>query len=68
MSSQPALQQLMKKRPEYFRLLPTPTADRAVEEIVYIAHDVFLGSADDMEDIASAIRKVEKRCKQMRAR
>jgi hypothetical protein len=67
-SGQPALRHLMEKRPDYFRLLPTPAADRAVEEIVYIIHEVFLGSAEDMEDIAAAIKKVEKRCEQMRVR
>ncbi len=68
MSGQPALQHLMQKRPEYFRLLPTPIADRAAEEMVYIAHDVFLGAAGDMEDIAAAIRKVEEHCAGMKAR
>jgi dTDP-4-amino-4,6-dideoxygalactose transaminase len=68
MSGQPALQHLMQKRPEYFRLLPTPIADRAAEEMVYIAHDVFLGAAGDMEDIAAAIRKVEEHCAGMMAR
>ena len=59
MSDQPAMQQLMRKRPEYFRRLPTPVADRAAEETVYIAQNVFLGTADDMEDIVAAMRKVE---------
>jgi dTDP-4-amino-4,6-dideoxygalactose transaminase len=68
MSAQPAIQKLMQKRPEYFRLLPTPIAARAAEEIVYIAQDVFLGAADDVEDIAAAIRKVEKHCAGMMAR
>jgi len=60
MSDQPAMQHLMRKRPEYFRRLSTPIADRAAEETVYIAQDVFLGTADDMEDIAAAVKKVEK--------
>ncbi len=62
MSDQPAMQHLMRKRPDYFRRLPTPIADRAAEETVYIAQDVFLGTADDMEDIAAAVRKVERHC------
>jgi dTDP-4-amino-4,6-dideoxygalactose transaminase len=62
MSDQPAVQHLMRKRPEYFRRLPTPIADRAAEETVYIAHGVFLGTAADMEDIAAALRKVERYC------
>ena len=59
MSDQPAMQQLMRKRPDYFRRLPTPVADQAAEDTVYIAQNVFLGTADDMEDIVAAIRKVE---------
>jgi dTDP-4-amino-4,6-dideoxygalactose transaminase len=62
MSGQPALQHLIRKRPEYVRRLPTPIADRAAEETVYIAHNVFLGTSDDMEDIVAAVKKVEKHC------
>jgi dTDP-4-amino-4,6-dideoxygalactose transaminase len=61
-SDQPAMQQLMRRRPQYFRRLPTPIADRAVAETVYIAQNVFLGTADDMEDIVAAICKVERHC------
>jgi dTDP-4-amino-4,6-dideoxygalactose transaminase len=62
MSDQPAMRQLMARHPEYFRRLLTPVADQAAEETVYIAHNVFLGNADDMADIVAAIRKVEKYC------
>jgi dTDP-4-amino-4,6-dideoxygalactose transaminase len=62
MSDQLAMQNLMRKRSEYFRRLATPIADRAANETVYIAQNVFLGSADDMEDIAAAVKKVEKHC------
>ena len=62
MSDQPAMQNLMKKRPEYFRRLPTPVADQAAPEIVYIPQNVFLGTAEDMEDIVGAIKKVETHC------
>jgi dTDP-4-amino-4,6-dideoxygalactose transaminase len=62
MSDQPAIQHLMRTRPDYFRRLPTPVADRAAEETVYIAQNVFLGTADDMEDIVAAVRKVERHC------
>jgi dTDP-4-amino-4,6-dideoxygalactose transaminase len=62
MADQPAIQQLMRRRPQYFRRLPTPIADRAAEETAYIAQNVFLGTADDMDDIAAAVRKVERHC------
>lgn len=64
MSEQPAMRQLMQKHPDYFRRLPTPVADRAAEETVYIAHNVFLGTADDMADIAAAVHKIEKHCRE----
>ncbi len=62
MCDQPAIKTLMGKRPEYFRRLPTPIADQAAKETVYIAQNVFLGTADDMEDLAGAIKKVETHC------
>ena len=60
MSDQPVMQNLIKKRPEYFRRLPTPVADQAAREIVYIPQNVFLGTRRDMEDIVAAVRKVER--------
>ena len=62
MSEQPAIQQLIRKRPDYFRRLPTPVADQAAEETVYIAQNVFLGTTNDMEDIVAAVHKVERHC------
>jgi len=59
MSDQPAIRHLMATRPEYFRKLPTPVADQAAKDTVYIPQNVFLGTAEDMEDIAGAIKKVE---------
>jgi dTDP-4-amino-4,6-dideoxygalactose transaminase len=68
MSEQPAMQQLAHRHPEYFRRLPTPIADRAVEATVYIAQNVFLGTAGDMEEIVAAVRKVETHCAEPRSR
>jgi dTDP-4-amino-4,6-dideoxygalactose transaminase len=65
MSDQPAIRQLMERRPQYFRRLSTPIADRAASETVYIAQDVFLGTAADMQDIVAAIKKVEMWCAKM---
>jgi dTDP-4-amino-4,6-dideoxygalactose transaminase len=62
MSNQPAMQQLMRQHPDYFRRLPTPVADQAAEETIYIAQNVFLGTAGDMEDVVGAVRKVERHC------
>lgn len=61
-SAQPAIQQLIRKRPDYLRCLPTPVADQAAEETAYIPQNIFLGNANDMEDIVAAIRKVERYC------
>ncbi len=60
MSDQLAMQKLIARRPEYIRVLPTPVADDAVNRIVYISANVFLGSEADMGDIAAAVRKVER--------
>jgi len=58
-ASQPAIMKLMTHRPEYFRLMPTPVAEEATKELVYIPQNVFLGTERDMLDIAAAIRKVQ---------
>jgi dTDP-4-amino-4,6-dideoxygalactose transaminase len=60
MSDQPVMLALMRKRPQYIRCLPTPVADQAVRDTVYIAQFVFLGAERDMDDIAGAIKKVER--------
>jgi len=62
MSDQPAMQRLMNRRPEYFRRLPTPNADAAASETVYIPQEVLLGSAADMAEIIAAVDKVETYC------
>jgi len=55
----PALQRLAEKHPDYLRALPTPVANQAAEEIIYIPHHVFLGNEGDMSEIAAAFRKIE---------
>jgi dTDP-4-amino-4,6-dideoxygalactose transaminase len=60
MSDQPVMQNLIKKRPEYLRRLPTPIADQAAREVVHIPQNVFLGTRGDMEDIVAAVSKVER--------
>jgi dTDP-4-amino-4,6-dideoxygalactose transaminase len=62
MSDQLVMQNLMKKRPEYFRRLLTPVADQAAQEIVFIPQNVFLGTSRDMEDIVAAVKKVQRYC------
>lgn len=60
MSDQPVLQDLIKKRPQYFRRLPTPISDQAAKDTFFVPQNVFLGSAADMEDIVAAIMKIER--------
>jgi len=60
MSDQPVMQNLIRKRPEYLRRLPTPVADQAAREVVFIPQNVFLGTRGDMEEIVAAVRKVER--------
>jgi len=57
-----AIRQLMERRPSYFRLMPTPIADEATRELIYIPQNVFLGTDEDMSDIAAVIRKVQQHC------
>jgi dTDP-4-amino-4,6-dideoxygalactose transaminase len=59
-TGQLAIERLMDKRPSYFRLMPTPVAEEATRELIYIPQNVFLGTEKDMADIAAAIRKVER--------
>jgi dTDP-4-amino-4,6-dideoxygalactose transaminase len=59
MADQLAIQKLMDRRPSYFRLMPTPVADQATKELIYIPQNVFLGTEDDMSEITAAIRKVQ---------
>lgn len=59
LAQQPALHRLAERRPDYVRVLPTPVADRAVTEILYLPAPVLLGGPDDLDDVVAAIQKVE---------
>ena len=50
MAQQPALQLIGEKHPSYLRVLPTPVADEAVKNMLFLAHDIFLGSDADMQE------------------
>lgn len=60
MAAQPAMVELLARRPEYVRVCSTPVSDRAAGEIVYLPARVFLGDAEDADDIVAALRKVER--------
>jgi dTDP-4-amino-4,6-dideoxygalactose transaminase len=60
-ANQQAIRNLLVRRPQYVRVLPTPVSDRAVEVIMYIASNIFLGDRSGMEDIVAAFRKIERR-------
>ena len=64
MSDQPVMLELAKRRPNYFRRLPTPVSDQAAKDTVYIPHNIFLGTAADMDDIVAAVEKVERHCRE----
>jgi dTDP-4-amino-4,6-dideoxygalactose transaminase len=59
MANQPVMRTLMRTHPDYIRVLPTPVADQAVNENLYIPHHVFLGPESDMRDIAAVFRKID---------
>ena len=58
-AEQPAIKKLSAKHPAFVRCMPTPVADEAVKELLYIPQEVFLGRGSDMSDIVAALRKVE---------
>ena len=58
MSEQVVMKRLLVRRPDYVRVLPTPVADRAAREIVYLPANVFLGGDEEVDDVADAVRKV----------
>jgi dTDP-4-amino-4,6-dideoxygalactose transaminase/predicted dehydrogenase len=60
LADQPAIQKLRARRPEYFRLRPTPVAEHAVKGMLVISHDAFLGSDADMVELASGLRKIQR--------
>jgi dTDP-4-amino-4,6-dideoxygalactose transaminase/predicted dehydrogenase len=59
LANQPALQNLIEKRRDYFRLMPTPVAERAAQQTIYIPQKVFLGTEADMAEIVAALRKIQ---------
>ena len=61
MAQQPALQMIGEKHPSYLRVLPTPVSDEAVKNMLFLAHDLFLGSDADMQEVAAAFAKVQAR-------
>jgi len=60
MSQQPALERVADEHPDYLRVLPTPVSDEAVKNMLFLPHNVFLGSAEDTKDLAGAFSKVQK--------
>ncbi|MFN2406718.1 MAG: DegT/DnrJ/EryC1/StrS family aminotransferase [Pyrinomonadaceae bacterium] len=61
MAHQPALQLIAEKHPSYLRVLPTPVADTAVKNMLFLPHEIFLGSDADMREVAAAFVKVQSR-------
>jgi dTDP-4-amino-4,6-dideoxygalactose transaminase len=60
LAQQPVLRRMREKHPDFIRVMPTPVSDRAVKEIIYLSHHLFLGTETDIMEVAAAIRKVEK--------
>ncbi|HET8781540.1 MAG TPA: DegT/DnrJ/EryC1/StrS family aminotransferase [Pyrinomonadaceae bacterium] len=61
MAQQPALQSIAEKHPSYLRVMPTPVSDEAVKNMLFLAHDIFLGSDADLQELAAAFTKVQAR-------
>lgn len=58
-ANQPVMKDLAARRPEYVRVLPTPVADQAAKEILYVPGSALLASRRDIDDIVAAVRKVQ---------
>ena len=58
LAQQPAMLKLLEKRPEYVRALPTPVADEAVKNLIFVPQPALLCSERDIEEVAAAFRKV----------
>lgn len=61
MAQQPALQQMAEKHPSYLRVMPTPVSDAAVTNMLFLPHEIFLGTDADMREVAAAFVKVQAR-------
>lgn len=61
MAQQPALQLIAEKHPSYLRVMSTPVADAAVSNMLFLPHDIFLGTDADMREVAAAFDKVQTR-------
>jgi dTDP-4-amino-4,6-dideoxygalactose transaminase/predicted dehydrogenase len=61
MAQQSALQAIGERHPSYLRVLPTPVADEAIKNMLFLPHEIFLGTAEDMKEVASAFIKVQSR-------
>jgi dTDP-4-amino-4,6-dideoxygalactose transaminase len=58
-ANQPVMRDLAVRRPEYVRALPTPVADQAARELLYIPGSALLAGRHGVDDIAHAVRKVQ---------
>lgn len=58
-ADQPVMRDLKVRRPEYVRVLPTPVADQAAREIIYIPGSALLAGTPGVDDIVRAVRKVQ---------
>jgi dTDP-4-amino-4,6-dideoxygalactose transaminase/predicted dehydrogenase len=58
-AQQPPIRRLAEKHPEYVRILPTPVADAAIANTLFLPHTVLLGTTGDMAEVAAAFRKVQ---------
>lgn len=57
---QPAVRDLMQARPGAIRALPTPVADAAVRDLLFLPHHVLLGDEDEIAEVGAAFIKVQR--------
>ena len=61
MAQQPALQLMAEKHPSYLCLMDTPVSDAAVKNMLFLPHEIFLGTDADMREVAAAFQKIQAR-------
>ena len=59
LSAEPGMARVAEKYPHLIRTLPSPNTEQVCEQSVWFFQNLFLGSQRDMDDIVTAITKIQ---------
>ncbi len=59
LSQEPGMAHVAEKYPSLIRTLPSPNTERICQQSVWLFQNLFLGSERDMDDIVTAISKIQ---------